>query len=140
MTCDHCGMYYPETKTCFGCLMEKPCESPERCGTPVIHACPEPYDAETARYLLVALRGSVTTQERIARMLLGLEAAGDIERCAVCGRLHEPGTKGRMDGPFPGIEFKACPNIPEGHIYEDREFDSGPRGALHRLTNGREGE
>lgn len=134
MTCDHCGMYYPDTSTCWGCVMGNACLTPERCDTPSIHACPEPYDPETARLLLEALRGSITTKKQIARILLGLEAAGDIERCPVCGRLHQPGETGRVDGPFPGVEFKTCPSIPAGYIYEHRKFDVGPPGLLHRIA------
>jgi len=55
------------------------------------------------------------------------------ERCAFCGGEHELGPEGVEGGPFAGIRFKVCPQIPPDHIYEDREFAAGPRGALHRI-------
>lgn len=53
--------------------------------------------------------------------------------CPFCGAVHPPGPVGIAGGPFAGIEFKVCPEIPDDCIYEDREFETGPRGALHRL-------
>jgi hypothetical protein len=40
---------------------------------------------------------------------------------------------GQPGSAFAGIEFKVCPKLPPDHIYEDREFESGPRGVLHKL-------
>lgn len=136
MTCDRCGMYYPETASCWGCMMGRPCDTPERCGTPTIHDCPEPYAPSTARMLLAVHRGGAPiSQRRRAAILLGLEAAGDIERCRFCGGLHEPGPVGQPNSAFPGIEFKVCPKVPEGHIYNDHEYESGPRGQLLRISS-----
>ncbi len=53
--------------------------------------------------------------------------------CPFCGNEHEeqPPATGEA---FKGLRFRLCPEIPDGHIYEDREYGDGPRGALHRLT------
>lgn len=53
--------------------------------------------------------------------------------CPLCGEAHEPGPEGIASGPFAGIRFQTCPEIPENCVYEDREYEKGPRGALHLL-------
>jgi hypothetical protein len=53
--------------------------------------------------------------------------------CFFCGGRHVPGPVGEPNGPFAGIVFNVCPAIPEGYIYEDREYKHGPRGLLHRV-------
>lgn len=55
--------------------------------------------------------------------------------CKFCGEDHGPGPVGIEGGAFAGIEFKVCPKLPPDHIYEDREFDTGPRGALHKIDS-----
>lgn len=57
-----------------------------------------------------------------------------MSQCIFCGEEHEPGPVGLEGTLFSGIEFKACPNIPSDCIYEDREYETGPRGALHHLN------
>lgn len=59
------------------------------------------------------------------------------ERCHFCNEEHEPGPVGIEGGAFAGVQFKVCPAIPPDLIYEDREFETGPRGALHRLPSER---
>jgi len=56
------------------------------------------------------------------------------EACSFCGEVHDPGPVGEPDGPFAGIEFKVCPKLPHDHIYEDHQYPSSPRGALHRIV------
>jgi hypothetical protein len=53
--------------------------------------------------------------------------------CSFCGEDHGPSPIGEPRGPFAGIEFKVCPQLPVDCIYEDREFPSGPPGLLYRL-------
>jgi hypothetical protein len=50
------------------------------------------------------------------------------ESCPFCGEAH-----GSDPVSYAGIEIKVCPAIPLGHAYENREYPSGPPGALHRL-------
>lgn len=60
------------------------------------------------------------------------------ERCPFCGDVHEPGPIGVQGGAFAGVQFKVCPAVPPNCFYEDREFENGPRGALHLLGERRE--
>jgi hypothetical protein len=53
--------------------------------------------------------------------------------CPFCGEIHERGPVGEVGTAFEGIEFKVCPAIPEGFIYNDHEYERGPRGQLLRL-------
>lgn len=60
-------------------------------------------------------------------------ARNEPERCAFCGEQHGPGPVGEPGTAFAGIEFKVCPKLPPDYIYEDREYDAGPPGALHHI-------
>jgi hypothetical protein len=60
------------------------------------------------------------------------EAGGaGVSKCPFCGEEHEPGPVGEPGTLFAGIEIKTCPKLPAESMYEDREYESGPRGALH---------
>ena len=54
--------------------------------------------------------------------------------------LHQAGewgpavTYARESGGLYGISSQWCSRIPFGFVYEDREFETGPRGALHRIS------
>lgn len=63
-----------EGRTCWGCLLGGVCESPERCGTPIVHRCPEPYPYDHARAMALMLRSSgMPVSQRVkARIVLGL--------------------------------------------------------------------
>lgn len=50
------------------------------------------------------------------------------EPCPVCGKNH-----GSETVVIWGIEVKTCPTLPLNFFHEDREFESGPPGALHKL-------
>lgn len=63
----------------------------------------------------------------------GWEDVGVSYECPVCGEEHEDEPVGQPGTWLEGIALKLCPQIPEDCIYEDREYDSGPRGALHKL-------
>ena len=53
--------------------------------------------------------------------------------CLVCGEDH-----GALGTLYAGIEIQACPKLPEDTLYEDREFEHGPRGVLHLLAQKRD--
>jgi hypothetical protein len=53
--------------------------------------------------------------------------------CPFCGEDHGPQPVGEPEGPFCGLVFPVCPRIPPDHLYEDRQFEIGPRGLLHRI-------
>jgi hypothetical protein len=76
LTCPHCTTTYAAFKTCWGCMMGNACETPERCETPSQHVCPEPFDPETARYLLgvhSAPGAAPVSMKTKARIALGLK-------------------------------------------------------------------
>lgn len=77
-TCPHCTMTYAATKTCWGCMAGRACESPERCETPNLHTCPEPYDPVTAQMLANAVNvphAAPISMAMKGRIVLGLKAA-----------------------------------------------------------------
>lgn len=55
------------------------------------------------------------------------------EPCPFCGETHEPGPVGEFGTAFEGIEFKLCPKVPDGFLYNDHPYERGPRGQLLRL-------
>jgi hypothetical protein len=63
-----------------------------------------------------------------------MATSGEPRACPFCGAGHDIASFGMPGGAFDGIKFVPCPKVPSGFVYEDREFDRGPRGALHRLV------
>lgn len=64
---------------------------------------------------------------------LPVEQSNQDRPCPFCGETHPVSAVGIAGGPFAGIEFRACPNIPEGFVYNDHEYESGPRGQMFRI-------
>lgn len=55
--------------------------------------------------------------------------------CPFCGDTHED--RGAIGAPglwLDALPLRACPRIPENHIYVDQEYEHGPRGALYRIA------
>lgn len=74
--CPNCEMYIASTVTCWGCMMGKACGSPERCGTPPLHACPEPLPRDIAEMLAAnfSIPGAGPISPTLkARIVLGLK-------------------------------------------------------------------